>query len=153
MEIFSLFKELKERECYNEFMTKYPEAFFCAGFFIISEEGDKANLDFFIPKERKMASFEYPFSNFKIHEDEIKEAKPLDNLEGLKIDVGGLKGFVETETGKKFPKIIAVLQNGIWNLTCLNGLDMSRIKIDAYSGEFKKKDEGNLMDMIRIKKK
>ena len=152
MEILSLFKELKERECYNKFITEYPEAFFCAGFFIISDEGDKAQLDFFIPKEKKMASFEYPFNDFKIHEDEIKEAKPLENLEEIKIEIHELKDFVEKKTQKKFKKIIAVLQNKIWNLTCLNGLDMTRMKVDAFSREVTKNEKSNLMSFMGVRR-
>ena len=93
-----------------------------------------------------------PFASVINHPEEIGEQKEVEDL-NFKIDVCDLGKLVEDKTGKKFPKIIAVIHDGIWNLTCLNGLDMSRITINAYSGEFKKKDEGSLMDMVRIKKK
>ena len=59
---------------------------------------------------------------------------------------------IENKTNKKFTKIIAVFHNDIWNLTCLKGLDMNRMNINAYTGELEKKEQGSIMDMVRIKK-
>ena len=84
-------------------------------------------------------------------EEEIKNQTEIKDL-NFKIDADILKQEIENKTGKKFTKIIAVLQKRNWNLTCLNGLDMNRMNIDAYTGEIEKKDEGSLMDMVRFKK-
>jgi hypothetical protein len=92
-----------------------------------------------------------PFASVVNHPEEIKDQKELSDLD-LKIDVSDLKEFIEKEIGKKVTKIIAVLHNGVWNVTCLNGMDMSRMNVDAYTGEVERKEDGLLSDMIRIKK-
>ena len=115
-------------------------------------DGDKIDLNFFIPNKSKISSFTMPFASIKNHEEEIKDQKEIKDFD-FKVDVCDLKKYIEKETGKKFTKIIAVLHDGNWNVTCLNGLDMSRINIDAYSGKIEKKDEGNLMEIMKFKKK
>jgi hypothetical protein len=157
MELASLLKELKERSCYKEFIEKHPDTFFCAGFFVISNDGDKAQLDFFLPKENKIASFEYPFSSFKIYEDEIKEAE--EQKIGIAIDIKDLKEEVERILKKhdseiKPTKIIAILKDNNWNLTCMNdALQLVRIKLNAKTKEELHFEKGNLMDIAQIRKK
>ncbi len=154
MKFKELVEELNGKESYAKFIEQYPEAYLTAGFFILSteeKEGDKVQIDFFIPSEKKIASFEYPFNTFIVHEDEIAESSEVKNLE-VKIDVMDLFGFVEEKTSKKFNKIIAILKDEIWNVTCLLGLDMQRLKFDCYSGEIKSEDKGMLTDFIKMGK-
>jgi hypothetical protein len=150
MKIKDLLEELEGKECYKDFKIKNPDAFFCSAMFILGD-GDKADLNFFLPSKDKLSSFSMPFASVVNHPEEIKDQKELGDLD-LKIDVSDLKEFIEKELEKKFTKIIAVLHNGVWNVTCLNGMDMSRMNIDAYSGEVDRKEDGLLSDMIRIKK-
>jgi hypothetical protein len=152
MNLIDLHSELKELDFFKKF-TEENECYLCAGFFVLSDEGDKAQLDFFIPSVKKIASCEFPFTCVRIHEDEILEMDELKDLENLKVDVLGLRGFVEEKSGKKFNKIIAVLQKGIWNLTCLDSmLGMVRMNVDAFSGEVLKNEKSNLMEMVRFEK-
>jgi len=164
MKVSELLTELKETEKYKNFKTENPEVFFCSAMFILGDtdiacpnqikpqicEG-KIDLNFFLPKQNRISTFSMPFASLTNHQEEIKDQTEIKNLD-FKIDVCDLKKFIEDKTGKKFSKLIAVLHEGVWNLTCLNGLDMSRMSIDAYTGETKKKSEGNLIDMVRIKK-
>jgi len=164
MKLKELLSELKESEVYKTFIKENPEAFFCSSMVVLGDtdracpnqikpqicEGE-IDLNFFIPKENKISSFAMPFASIINHPEEIKDQTEIKNLD-LKIDIHNLKEEVEEKTGKKFTKLIAVLHNGNWNLTCLNGLDMSRVNIDAYTGEIQKKEEGSLMDMVRFKK-
>ena len=64
MELKALFEELKSRESYAKFKEENPKAYLSAGFFIFGEEGDKIQLDFLIPEQKRMASSEYPFNSF-----------------------------------------------------------------------------------------
>lgn len=139
-----------ETEAYKEFKKENPEAFFCSAMFVLGD-ADKIDLNFFLPTQKKISSFAMPFASLTNHQEEIKEQNEIQNLD-FKVDADNLKESAEAKTGKKFTKLIAVLQKGNWNLTCLNGLDMSRMNIDAYTGELEKKDEGSLMDMVRFKK-
>ena len=150
MKVKELLNELKEKETYKNFKTENPEAFFCSAMFILGDN-DKIDLNFFNPSKNKISSFSMPFATLINHEEEIKDQKEITNLD-FKIDSNNLKDSIENKTKQKFTKIIAVLHDGKWNLTCLNGLDMSRININAYTGELQKKEEGSLMDMVRFKK-
>ena len=150
MNLQELLTQLKESGAYKTFKQENPKAFFCSSMVVLGD-ADKVDLNFFIPSKNKISSFAMPFASITNHQEEIKDQTEIKDL-NLKIDVDNLKDSVEEKTGKKFTKIIAVLHNGNWNLTCLNGLDMSRINLDAYTGELQKKEEGSLMDMVRFKK-
>lgn len=150
MKVSELLNELKEAESYKDFKKENPEAFLCSAMFVLGD-ADKIDLNFFIPTKNNISSFSMPFASCINHPEEIKEQTEIKDLE-FKIDADNLMQEVENKSGKKFTKIIAVLQKGNWNLTCLNGLDMSRMNIDAYTGEVEKKDEGSLMDMVRFRK-
>ena len=151
MKVSKLLTELREKESYKDFKKENPEAFFCSAMFILGDS-DKIDLNFFLPNKNNISSFSMPFATPTNYPENIKDQTEIKNLD-FKVDICDIKKFIEEKTGKKFSKLIVVLQNGVWNVTCLNGLDMNRMKIDAYSGEIEKKDEGSLMDMVRIKKK
>jgi len=150
MKVEKLLTQLKETESYKDFRNENPDAFFCSAMFVIGD-ADKIDLNFFLPDKNKISSFSMPFASLTNHPEEIKDQKEIKNM-NFKIDINNLKQEIENKTKKKFPKLIAILHNGIWNVTRLNGLDMSRITLDAYTGKIKKKDEGSLMEMVRTKK-
>lgn len=158
MKISSLFQELKEKDFYRDFIKQNPDAFLMAGFFIFDYDADRQqiHLDFFLPKEKKIASFEYPFSGVKIHPDEMKSATQL-SLD-LKVDVNNIKDEVEkqkekTKPGMKINKLIAILKDNNWNTTLLsNSLDIIRVCINAVTGESIKCENLNLGDFMKISK-
>jgi len=154
MKFKELFEELKTKGCYAEFVEKFPDAYLSAGFFILSteeKEGDKVQIDFFIPSEKKIASFDYPFNSFMVHEDPIAESKEITNLD-IKVDIMDLFGYGHEKTEKKFNKVIAILKDDIWNATYLLGMDMQRLKFCPYTGDVKSEDKGMLTDFIRMQK-
>jgi hypothetical protein len=53
-------RQLQENSNYRKFIKENPDAFLCSGFFTIDKEGNdnKQHLDFFIPNNGKMASFQ-----------------------------------------------------------------------------------------------
>ncbi|MBU3924104.1 MAG: hypothetical protein KJ592_04250 [Nanoarchaeota archaeon] len=150
MKLSELLSDLKEKESYKNFKLENPEAFFCSAMFILGD-ADKIDLNFFLPNKNQISSFSMPFASLTNHQEEIKDQKEIKDL-NLKVDSDNLTEYIKDKAKKKFPKLIAVLHDGNWNVTCLNGLDMSRIKINAYTGKLEKKDEGSLMDMIKIRK-
>jgi hypothetical protein len=159
MKIAELVGELEDAECYKSFMKENPDAFFCAGFLILDleNETEQIQLDYFMPREKKIAAFEFPFARVKIHDDEVKEIT-LQSLD-IGIDVDDLgprcRELIKENGGNIVPtKIIAVLKGGIWNLTCMdNVLGIVQIKIDAGNGDVFSFDKGSLMDFMRVKKK
>jgi hypothetical protein len=158
MKLQEILEELKETVHYKNFISKNPDAFFCAGFFIfdIKNSDEQIQLDFFIPKLKKIASFEFPFAAAKIHDDPIQENSPQDPA--IKIDIDDVIAFSKKtiaihESRLSPTKIIAVLQKGSWNLTCMDeALGIIRIKVDATTEEELSFDKGSLMDFMGIQK-
>jgi len=161
MKLADLVEELKESRVYSLFMEENPDSFFSAGFIIFDLENktEKIQLDFFIPEKKRMAAFEFPFNNLtnpKVHEDEILEMK--EQFLDLKIDIDDIEGvsrkFIrENGSGINPTKIIAIISNGVWNLTCMNdSLGIVQLKLDARSGEEVSFKKGSLMDFMGFKK-
>ncbi len=173
MKISELISELKETEYYKKFKDENPSAFFTAGFFILNtkEKTEEIQLDFFLPKqnrvcpnqsksqisEGKIAAFEHPFKKPKIFDEEIKPMQP--QTTEIKIDLDDLEQTCKTIIKENnsliiFTKIIAILKDNQWNLTCMDDmLEIVRIKLDAITGELIEFNKGSLIDMMGIKKK
>jgi hypothetical protein len=159
MKLQEILEELKETTHYKNFISENPDVFFCAGFFIfdMKNESEQIQLDFFVPKLKKIASFEFPFAAAKIHDDEVLKSSPQDP--SVKIDIDDVINFSKKAIAKHDSrlnptKIIAVLQKGSWNLTCMDdALGIIRIKVDATTEEEVSFDKGSLMDFMGIQKK
>lgn len=183
MKIKDLVNELEEKNSFREFKKNNPDAFFSAGFFVLNLEGgdETIQLDYFMSGEKKIAAFEFPFGEPKIYDEVI--SAPSQNMKqnglgqtledgkttgeipdmkkqltDLKIDIDDLASvsketIIENESKLIPAKIIAVLRDDIWNLTCMdNALGIVQIKFDALSGEAINFNKGSLMDFMRIKK-
>ncbi len=148
MKIKDLLDELSLRECYSDFKSKYPNSYFSTGFFIMGDNKDNVQLNFFIPDENKIASFEYPFASYKVHADEIKNEVQFDNL-NIKVDLDNLKDTIESKLNKKIEKIIALISDGVWNITCINGYDITRIKMNAKNGNIIENTSDFLGDFMK----
>jgi hypothetical protein len=155
MKFVDLITELKEKDSYKKFMSENPDAFVCAGFFILSageKEGDKVQINMFIPSKKRIATFDYPFNSFIEHKDEISGAEEIKKMD-LGLDVGGLSKFIKETLEIAPDKIIGILKDDIWNLTTLRGMDMQRLKVNAYDKKVLEKDKGLLSDFIKLTKK
>jgi hypothetical protein len=154
MKFEELIKELKEKDSYNKFISENPSAILCAGFFILSsgeKEGDKIQINFFVPEKKRIFTFDYPFNNFMEHKEEVSKSVEIKDF-NLKVDLDNLKDFLKEKFKLDAKKIIGILKDDIWNLTILDGMDMRRYKINAYSGEVVSEDKGLLSDFIKIGK-
>ena len=172
MKVQDLFNELQEKKCYKNFKSENPSAFFSAGFFVLDlkQKTETIQLDFFLPEqnrdcpnqikpqisEGRIAAFEYPFKEPKIFDEEIKQMQS--QTTDIKIDIDDLeptcKTIIKENNSSVIPtKIIAILKDNQWNLTCMDDvLGIIRIKIDAISGETLDFNKGSLMDFMGIKK-
>lgn len=159
MKLEEILRELRKTFHYKEFIKEHPDSFFCAGFLIfdVKNKTKQIQLDFFIPKLKRMASFEFPFTRAKIHEDEIQQAKKQNPQ--INIDIDDIVDFSKKIISKndlklKITKIIAILQKGIWNLTCMDdSLGIVKIKLNAFTQEEIKVEKSNIMDFVGIKRK
>lgn len=170
MKIKDLIDELESKDFFKKFKEKNP-SYFTAAFLVLDlkEKSEKIQLDYFMYEENKIAAFEFPFEQYIIHDElvgvekekivgrEILEQK--EQILNLKIDIDDLEEKVleiidENKSNLKPTKIICILKDDIWNLTCMNDvLGMVRIKINVVSGEIVDFNKGSLMDFMGIKKK
>lgn len=158
MQIINFLNKLRKTSTYKKFKEEHPESYFSIGFFILDlkSHNNIIQLDFFLPKEKKLASFEYPSFEFKIHEERVENL--IRQSENPKIDIKDLEGIsreiIQKNNSSLNPtKIIAILKGDEWNLTCMDGmLGIIKIKVNAITGEEISFGTGSFMDMIKIKK-
>lgn len=171
MKVQDLVEELQETQEYKTFQKQNPDTFFAAAFLILDLENktEQIQLDYSLPKQNNIAAFSYPFAEPKIHDDIISIQKgktipaevPLMSKQTtqIKIDIDDLKPkckelIKENNSLMVLTKIIAILKDDIWNLTCMDDmLGIVRIKLNAISGELQDFNKGGLMDFMGIKKK
>lgn len=171
MKTKDLIEELEETKEYNLFKEQNPDTFFAAAFLILDlkNKTEQIQLDYFLPKQNNIAAFSHPFTEPKIHDDVISvqkgqtvpaKIKPMTKqTTEIKIDIDDLepkcKELIKENNSSIAPtKIIAILKDDIWNLTCMDDmLGIVRVKINAISGEAQDFNKGGLMDFMGIKKK
>ncbi len=159
MKLNDLLKELYEKDFYLEFARNYRDMFLSAGFFVfdIDENKIKTQLDFFIPSLNKIAIVEHPFNEIKLQNDEIRDARQLN--ENLKVDIDEIVDRVldlqrKNNNSMRISKIIGILKDDIWNLTCMSSaMDILKIQVNSLTGICEKFEKANLMDYIDIRKK
>lgn len=157
MKILNLIQELEATKAFQEFKKENPDSFLSAGFFVLDDTGeDKFQLDYFIPSKNQVAIAPYPFSKLEIQKDEIKQAN---RLQKVKIDITDLRETTniiiqEKNIRVKISKIVAILLNDTWDLTCMSStLDVIKIKLNSLTGEVLKCEKLNLGDFMQIRKK
>ena len=159
MKVKDLLEELCEKECYKKFIGENPSAFFAAAFFImdLKQKTETIQLDFFLPEQKKITAFEYPFIKAKIFDEEMKSMTP--QATEIKINIDDLESVCKEIIKNNdsliiATKIIAILKDNQWNLTCMDDmLGIVRIKINAINGKQIAFSKGSLMDFMGIKKK
>jgi hypothetical protein len=160
MKISELMKRVEKEDFFQDFKEENPESYFSALLCILTKnesEGDKIQLDFFMPQKKQIAITEYPFICMTYPEDKIESMQKLEN--GLNFDLTDLWEIVEKaknseEIKHDTNKIIGVLKDNKWLLTCLdNTLGMLKINLDADTGKITKVEKSSIKDMIKINKK
>lgn len=158
MKISELFKRLEKEDFYQDFKKDNPESFFAAMLCILTKnenEGDKIQVDFFMPDKKQVAISEYPFVCMTYPEDKIDSMVPLD--EKSSFDLTDLWDIVEKAKSKNdishnTQKIIGVFKDHKWILTCLDStMGMIKINLDV-KGEITKIEKSSLADMMQIRK-
>ena len=162
---FSHYVERVEKsEEFKKFKKENPDAFLCAGFFVLDYETarNQHHLDYYLPKKKKIATF---ILDDKI---EIRIGEPLKAKDKKKIivlepesrlDLDMLKGIVEDEmknhtvTGE-INKIISVFimmdKRKVWSLNCiLSGLNIVNMHVDDASDTILKFEKVGMMDLIK----
>lgn len=153
-----ILKEVQGSKEFADFKKNNADCYLCAAFFIFNFESDSETkqLDFFIPKNNKIATFILNDTVKLKIEDAIE--KKLDKINPeIKIGLPAAIEKAKKECKSKVNKIIAILQvlegKQVWNITCmLEGFNMLLLHIDSQSGEIIKKEKRNLFDFVKTKK-
>lgn len=160
MKISDLLKRLEKEDFYQDFIKENPDNYLSALLCILTKnekEGDKIQLDFFIPSKKRLAYSEYPFIQMQYPEDEILEMKQLTNEE-MAFGLDELWEIVENakkdnDAFQVTSKIIGILKDNSWTLTCLDEtMGMVKINLNSATGEVIKFNKGNLTDFMGFKK-
>ena len=154
--------ELKKSGEYKKFQKENPDAYLCAGFFVINEgQTEQRQIDFWAKKD-KIAAFIFQKDKDGKETVMLKEEEPLKQAamekisEKISFDIEDAEKIINKEAEKermKITKIIAILQisdgKQVWNLTALMpSLFMLRMRIDMH-GDIIERTKGSVFDIVR----
>lgn len=161
MKLLFLTEKLHASEVFQEYKKTHPDAYFFAGFFTLDLEtkNNQYELDY---SDEKGSIMTFSLSP----EIKPKPAEPINNAipkpikAALKIDIDDIEEIAIKEGEKKkmkISKIMAILQNHegrvIWSLTCMQAMNILKIKLDSATGEIMQSESVNMLDFVkRIKK-
>jgi len=161
MKIQPYVNRLEKSKEYKSFQKEHKNAFLSAGFFVLDFEEKKNihQLDFYVPKEKKMAAFTLD-KGVKLQLLDLVNEKVPDKLDiKVKTDLDALYGILEDEMKNRsitenIKKIVAVLQNidgkRLWNLTCiLSGMEILRSHVDDETRSVLKMEKFSMMDLVK----
>ncbi len=146
---------------FKKFNKENKQAYLCAGFFVFDfEEGkDIHQVDYFLPKQKKIAAFLLDKNlSYKIA-NAMNTTKPEEIKGEIKMDLDKLKGIVEDEMKNHtitegIMKMIAILQSNdgkkVWNLNCiLSGMALLKVHVDDATGNILKFEKASFLDFVR----
>jgi len=163
---FQFYREkLEESTVFEEFKKKNLDSYFCSGFFVIDKEGkdNKIHFDYFLPKEKKIISFQLEEGIQKVPvevlDKKVPEKVPLDHDFDLE-DVEELitKEMENKGIKSKLQKILVSLQkvNGKTSLVgtvFISMLGMLKVQIDIENMKIIQFEKKSFLEMVNISKK
>jgi hypothetical protein len=160
------FEKLAESKEFKKFIKENKDSFLCSGFFIIDkkEEGNKQNIDYFVPSLNKMFSFKIhdkvemiPVENFG------ENFKPEKISEKLDFDFNWIEEIIQNRMNdekikNKIEKLLLSLQakdkkNYILGTIFISGLGIIKVKIDLDNKKIVDFEKKSFFDMIKVVKK
>ena len=160
MKLQPYLNKLEKSKEFKKFKQKQPEAYICAGFFILDFETKKNqhHLDYYLPNKKIMTFMLDDKIQQKESETVMKKTpEKLDINE--KLDLDQIHGIIQDEMKNRtvtepIKKIIAILQTqegkDIWNVTCLlGGLKLLKVHIDDSSKSIVRFEEASMMDFVK----
>lgn len=162
MKIKPYFEKLEKSNEYKSFVTKYPNSFLVAGFFILDlEEGKNLHqIDFYVPSEKKIAAFTMDNEVTMQLLETLDSSKVPEKLDlNTNIDLDALQGILTDEMrnrgmSEEIRKIIAVIQNingkRIWNLNCvLTGMEVLKSHVEDDSQTVLKIEKTSIIEIMK----
>ncbi len=161
-------QKIKDSELFKDFIKENPEAFICSGFFVIDKQGidNKQHIDYFIPSQRKIYSFQIEDEIKKVPLETISKENPLKISLDYDIDFDKIEDMIFKEMVKKgiknkVQKIILSLQklekkDFLIGTVFISGMGIIKTNIDIKENkitDFEKKSFFNMVKVIGNKKK
>ena len=142
MNFSSALEKIESSQVFKQFKKQHPDAYFCAGFFVIDYEGtSQQQLDYCLKDGRVFTFIINKEISYKEAETIEGKQQKLSKLnKEIKVDLPAVENIVKEKVKKKINKIIAVLQEyqdkQIWNLNIMTeGFGITQMHIDSDSGE------------------
>lgn len=156
-------EKLSHSKEFREFIKKNPKAYLCSGFFIIDKKGNdnKQHLDYYIPNENKMFSFEF---NEKIEMTPIDliDERNSKKITELDFDFEDIEKMIQKEMEKQnvkneIQKLIFSLQNidGKSFLVCavfISMLGLLKINVNLSENKITEFERKSFFDILRVHK-
>ena len=156
MNFSSALEKIESSQVFKQFKKQHPDAYFCAGFFVIDYEGtSQQQLDYCLKDGRVFTFIINKEISYKEAETIEGKQQKLSKLnKEIKVDLPAVENIVKEKVKKKINKIIAVLQEyqdkQIWNLNIMTeGFGITQMHIDSDSGEVLKLEKRNMFDFIK----
>jgi len=159
-------EKLNSSNNFKKFMKENPGAFLCSGFFVIDKQGkdNKQHFDFFVPKNKKIYSFELE-NNMQLVPIEGRNGTiPAKISINCDFDFDEIENLISQEKEKhniknKIQKILLSLQkvNGkdfLIGTIFISGLGLLKVNIDISENkiiDFEKKSFFDIMNVFKKK--
>jgi hypothetical protein len=160
------FEKLLESKDFKKFIKENKDAFLCSGFFVIDkkEEGNKQNIDYYVPSINKMFSFKMddkveivPVEDFG---ENFKPEKIPDNVDFDFTEVEDLilDKMEKEQIKNKIEKLLFSLQakdkkNYLLGTIFISSLGILKIRIDLDEKNIIDFEKKSFFDMMKIIKK
>ncbi|MBU0894685.1 MAG: hypothetical protein KKF48_00275 [Nanoarchaeota archaeon] len=154
-------EKLKSLDKYEKFITEFPDAYPCSGFFIIDlEKNDNKNhFDFYIPKDKKIFSFQLESENFVPVEMIGDEVPKKINL-NISFDFNEVEKMIkekmqEEKIYKKIQKLLFSLQKFdkkeiLVGTIFISSLGIIKININLEDMRITDFEKKSFFDMLRV---
>ena len=156
-------EKLKNSDIFKKFMKENPDAFLCSGFFIVDKQGNdnKQHFDFYLPKDKKIYSFQLENMQLVPLEDFGKVPEKISFEHDIDFDkVGEMieKKMASEGIKSKIQKMLFSLQNKddkdfLIGTVFISALGMLKINIDLKTMEIIDFEKKSFFDIMKISKK
>lgn len=161
---FYLEKLLHSKE-FEKFKSENPKAYLCSGFFSVDKQGsdNQQHLDFYLPSEKKMFSFQVEKSFEPVNLDKYDEKVPEKIEDNFDFDFDEVEKMIsdkmnEEKVNKQIQKLLFSLQNKegknfIIATVFISGLGILKVMIDLEKKEVVSFEKKSFFDMMKVIKK
>ena len=167
MNIKFYFEKLFSSEEFKNFMKENPDAYFCSGFFVVNQNDkekndNKIHFDYFLPKQKKLFSFQLEEGIRIIPLEKIDEKIPEKLSEEYEFEFEDIEKIIEERMRKenlnnKIQKLMLSLQkidgkNYVIATVFISMLGMLKVNISLPDKEITEFEKKSFLDIVKIKK-